>query len=53
MTDLHPRPTARGPHGRDGRAPRWAIVLGIVIAIHLVALIVLLHLTGTIGPGIH
>jgi hypothetical protein len=44
-------------HGSDrgaaGRTPRWVFVLGVVIAIHLVVLIVLLHLTGTLGPGVH
>ena len=43
--------------GRDrglatGR-PRWVAVLGIVIAIALVLLFVVLHLTGTLGPGAH
>jgi hypothetical protein len=33
--------------------PRWVFVLGIVIAVALVVLMVLLHLTGTIGPGVH
>lgn len=34
-------------------APRWVSVLGIVIAIALLLLIVALHLTGTLGPGLH
>jgi len=29
------------------------VVLGVTIAIALLALIVLLHVTGTIGPGAH
>jgi hypothetical protein len=43
--------------GRDrGSAtstPRWLPVLGIVIAIVLVLLLVVLHLTGVLGPGAH
>ena len=36
-----------------GRASRWIpIVLGIAAAALLVAIVVL-HLTGTIGPGVH
>ena len=33
--------------------PRWVPVLGIVIAIVLVLLLVVLHLTGVLGPGAH
>jgi hypothetical protein len=40
-------------HGPANRTPRWVIVLGIVVAIALLVLIVLLHTTGTIGPGAH
>jgi hypothetical protein len=32
---------------------RWGFVLGIIIVIALVVLMVLLHLTGTLGPGVH
>jgi hypothetical protein len=43
--------------GRDrGSAtstPRWLPVLGIVIATVLVLLLVVLHLTGVLGPGAH
>jgi hypothetical protein len=35
------------------RTPRWPLVLGIVIAIALVAVMVLLHSIGTVGPGAH
>jgi hypothetical protein len=33
--------------------PRWVSVLGIVIAVVLVVLFVVLHVTGTLGPGDH
>jgi predicted metalloprotease len=36
-----------------GRGSRWGTVIGIVIVIAVVALLVFLHLSGTIGPGIH
>ncbi|GEM_PF-1845448 len=43
--------------GHDRRSttstPRWVSVLGIVIAIVLLLLIVVLHLTGILGPGLH
>jgi hypothetical protein len=46
--------TRRGPAGRARKPrPRWGLVLGIVIAIALIGLIVFLHLTGAIGPGVH
>lgn len=44
------RPPARGP--TSGTA-RWLVVVGIVVAVGLLALIVFLHLTGAIGPGVH
>ena len=43
----------QGPEGSPGGTPRWMVVLGITIAIALLALIVFLHLTGAIGPGAH
>jgi hypothetical protein len=33
--------------------PRWVIAFGIIMPIALVLLIVLLHATGTVGPGAH
>jgi hypothetical protein len=34
-------------------APRWVSILVIIIAIGLVLLVVALHLSGAIGPGVH
>jgi hypothetical protein len=42
-----------GDRGSATGTPRWAVVLGIVIAIVLVLLVIVLHLTGTLGPGAH
>jgi hypothetical protein len=59
MTDLPPYPdstdessvaTGRGP---TPSKPRWVAVLGLIIAIGLVLLFVVLHLTGSIGTGAH
>jgi hypothetical protein len=44
----------RGPdHGATRGTPRWLVVVGIVIAVALLGLIVFLHLSGVIGPGVH
>ena len=40
-------------HGADEGAPRWVIALGIGIAVALVVLMVLLHLTGILAPDVH
>jgi hypothetical protein len=46
--------TGVGPdRGSATGTPRWVFVLGIIIAIVLVLLLVVLHLTGTLGPGAH
>jgi len=46
--------TGDGPdRGSATGTPRWVAVLGIIIAIALVLLFVVLHLTGTLGPGAH
>ena len=43
----------RGPGRRVEGPPRWVVVVGIGLAIALLGLIVFLHLSGAIGPGIH
>jgi hypothetical protein len=52
-----PRYPDTGDDSGDGQsarsAPRWLTVLGIAIAIALIVLFVVLHLTGTLGPGAH
>ncbi|PZR63928.1 MAG: hypothetical protein DLM71_03540 [Chloroflexi bacterium] len=62
MADLSPDPDSTGETRDLGSGPdresargkrRWASVLGIIIAIVLVLLIVVAHLTGAIGPGLH
>jgi hypothetical protein len=57
MVDLRPEgdddPDARLDHGSTTGTPRWVRALGIVIAIALIALFVVLHLTGTLGAGVH
>jgi hypothetical protein len=45
---------ARG--GADGAAsgtPRWVLVLVAIVVVALLGLMVFLHLTGTLGPGLH
>jgi hypothetical protein len=42
-------PERRSPTG----TPRWISVLGIAIAVGLVVLVFVLHLTGVLGPGAH
>jgi hypothetical protein len=47
--DAGPGPDHRATSG----TPRWVVIVGIVIAVALLALIVFLHLSGAIGPGAH
>jgi hypothetical protein len=42
-----------GYRGSGADPPRWSTVLGIVIPILVVLTLVVLHLTGVIGPGVH
>ncbi len=56
MASPPPYPDGTGEGNARGaarRRPPWGLVLGIVIAIALIGLIVYLHLTGAIGPGVH
>jgi len=45
---------ARQGPGQDAPsgAPRWVVVVTIVLAVALLGLLVFLHLNGVIGPGI-
>jgi hypothetical protein len=44
----------RGPEQDASRGtPRWVVAVAIILAIALLGLIVFLHLSGAIGPGIH
>jgi hypothetical protein len=58
MGDSPRHPEAEDTGGGDGRGPatgtpRWVSMLGITVAAALIVLIVVLHLTGIIGPGSH
>jgi hypothetical protein len=39
--------------GGTGATSRWVVLVGIVVVAILLGLIVFLHLSGAIGPGIH
>ncbi len=46
--------TGLGPDRRAAARKRsWVVVLGIIVAIALVGAMVILHLTGVLGPGAH
>ena len=46
--------TGVGPDGGPtSSTPRWMPVLGILVAIAVLSLFVLLHLSGGFGPGAH
>ena len=60
MADHPPRDPKTGEdtgagadRGAASRPRRWVFVLGIIIAIALVVLMVVLHISGTLGPGVH
>jgi hypothetical protein len=58
VPDLPPRldndddPGVR-PDRRSPRSQRWVTVVAFVIAVGLVLMIVFLHLSGALGPGVH
>ncbi|HZD71560.1 MAG TPA: hypothetical protein VFA45_22410 [Actinomycetes bacterium] len=39
--------------GAGGGTPRWLLILGAIVAVAVLGLMVFLHLTGTLGPGLH
>lgn len=46
--------TGAGPDsGSAAGTPRWIKVVGIVIAVLVVLMFVVMHLTGAVGPGAH
>lgn len=47
--DARQDPDQGAPRGTS----RWVVLLGIVLVAALLGLIVFLHLTGAIGPGVH
>jgi hypothetical protein len=46
--------TRRGADGGTASGtPRWLLILVAIVAVALLGLMVVLHLTGTLGPGLH
>jgi hypothetical protein len=52
-----PETQDKADRGADGAAasstPRWVLILVAIVAVALLGLMVFLHLTGTLGPGLH
>ena len=54
MARRNPSSTDHGAAGSAGGARRrFAVVIGIVIAIAVIGAVVYLHVSGAIGPGLH
>jgi len=46
--------TGAGPDSESAAStPRWIKIVGIVIAVLVVLMFVVMHLTGAVGPGAH
>ena len=52
-----PKTEDEARRGADGglasSTPRWVLILVAIVAVALLGLMVLLHLTGILGPGLH
>jgi hypothetical protein len=52
-----PEPGDQARRGADGGGargtPRWLLILVVIVAVALLGLMVFLHLTGSLGPGLH
>jgi hypothetical protein len=59
MADLSEHPdtgddSGFGPHSEPvAPTPRWKVVAGIGVGVVVVVLLIVLHLTGVLGPGAH
>jgi hypothetical protein len=47
------RPRGSPEDGGAGGPKRWVVVVGILVAAAVLGLMIYLHLSGAIGPGIH
>ena len=51
--DPGPETGGQARRGLANRRSRWVMVAGLIVAIALVLLMVVLHVTGVLGPGDH
>jgi cytochrome b561 len=49
----HPDTGATPDRRPAAGGPRWKSVIGVAVAVVLIALFLVLHLTGVLGPGEH